>query len=179
VGGISLAEARERLNEAKKMIASGKSPAREKASDRARVKGAEAFGAWADNWLRGYQMADSTRDMRKSVYNRELKKVFGNQKLAEITHEDLRALTDTIVERGAPATAVHAREVVLNVYRWAIERGQNVENPAEMVRPTTIAKFVPRERALTPFEIDLMYKYMNRIGASPQYRAAIKLLLLT
>ena len=47
-----------------------------------------------------------------------------------------------------------------------------------MVRPTTIAKFVPRERALTPVEIDLMYKYMNRIGTSPQYRAAIKLLLL-
>ena len=53
------------------------------------MKGAETFGAWADKWLRGYQMADSTRDMRKSVYNRELKKVFGNQKLAEITHEDL------------------------------------------------------------------------------------------
>lgn len=45
---------------------------------------------------------------------------FGNQKLVEITHEDLRALTDAIVERGAPATAVHARGVVLQVYRWAI-----------------------------------------------------------
>lgn len=30
VGGITLAEARERLNEAKKMVASGRSPAREK-----------------------------------------------------------------------------------------------------------------------------------------------------
>jgi len=72
-GGITLAEARERLNEAKKMIAAGKSPAREKARDKARVKGAETFGAWAEKWMRGYQMADSTRDMRKSVYNRELK----------------------------------------------------------------------------------------------------------
>ncbi|MEZ8801204.1 tyrosine-type recombinase/integrase [Vibrio splendidus] len=179
VGGITLAEARERLNEAKKMIATGKSPAKEKARDRARVKGAETFSEWADKWLRGYQMADSTRDMRKSVYNRELKKAFGNQKLAEITHEDLRSLTDAIVERGAPATAVHAREVVLNVYRWAIERGKNVENPAEMVRPATIARFVPRDRTLAPAEIDLMYRYMNRIGTSPQYRAAIKLLLLT
>lgn len=178
-GGISLAEARERLNEAKKMITSGRSPAKEKARDRARVKGAETFDDWANKWLRGYQMADSTRDMRKSVYNRELKKPFGNQKLVEITHEDLRSLTDAIVERGAPATAVHTREVVLNVYRWAIERGQNVENPAEMVRPATIARFEPRDRSLEPAEIDLMYKYMNRVGTSPQYRAAIKLLLLT
>lgn len=94
-GGITLSEAREQLGEAKKMIAAGKSPAKEKARDKARVKDAETFGAWAEKWLRGYQMADSTRDMRRAVYERELKPKFGNQKLAEITHEDLRTLTDT------------------------------------------------------------------------------------
>ena len=113
VRGVTLAEARQRLSEAKKMIAAGKSPAKEKARDKKRVKDAETFGAWAEKWLRGYQMAESTRDMRKSVYKRELKKRFGNQKLTEITHEDLRALTDAVVDRGAPATAVHARDVVL------------------------------------------------------------------
>ena len=41
VGGITLAEAREQLGEAKKMIAGGKSPAKEKA----RTKDAETFGA--------------------------------------------------------------------------------------------------------------------------------------
>lgn len=46
-----------------------------------------------------------------------------NLKPTEITHEDLRALTDAIVERGAPARAVHAREIVYQVSRWAIERG--------------------------------------------------------
>ena len=178
-GGITLSEARERFNEAKKMVAAGKSPAREKSRDKARVKDAETFAAWAEKWLRGYQMADSTRDMRTSVYTRELKKQFGNQKLAEITHEDLRALTDAIVDRGAPATAVHAREVVLQIYRWAIERGQKVENPADKVRPTSIARFEPRDRALTPAEIGLMYRYMDRVGTSPQFRAAVKLLLMT
>lgn len=124
-------------------------------------------------------MVDSTRDMRRSVFEREFKPKFGNQKLAEITHEDLRALTDTIVERGAPAAAVHSREVVFQVYRWAIERGQKVENPGELVRPTTIAKFEPRDRALTTDEIGLMYQYMERIGTAPSFRAAAKLLLLT
>ena len=41
VGGITLAEARERLGEAKKMIAAGKSPAKEKAQDKAPIKDAE------------------------------------------------------------------------------------------------------------------------------------------
>ena len=179
VGGITLAEAREQLGDAKKLVAGGKSPAREKARDKVRVKDAETFGAWAEKWLRGYQMADSTRDMRRSVYDRELKPKFSNQKLAEITHEDLRALTDSIVERGAPATAVHVREIVMQVFRWATERGQKVENPADLVRPTSIARFEPRDRALTSDEIGLMYQYIERVGTSPTIRAAAKLLLLT
>lgn len=179
LGGITLAEAREQLGEAKKMIAAGKSPAKEKARAKARIKDADTFDAWAQKWLRGYQMADSTRDMRRSVYERELLPRFGKMKLQEIGHEDLRALTDHIVERGAPATAVHARELVLQIFRWAIERGQKVENPAELVRPASIARFEPRDRALTPEEIGLMYQYIERIGTSPSIRAAAKLLLLT
>jgi len=179
VGGITLAEARERLGEAKKMVSAGKSPAKEKARAKARTKGAETFDAWAEKWLRGYQMADSTRDMRRSVYERELKPQFGNQKLVEINHEDLRTLTDAIVERGAPATAVHSREIVMQVFRWAIERGQKVENPADLVRPASIAKFEPRDRALGPDEIALMYQYLDRIGTASSVRVAAKLLLLT
>ena len=89
LGGITLSEAREQLGEAKKMIAAGKSPAKEKARDKARVKDAETFDAWAQKWLRGYQMADSTRDIRRSVYERELLPKFGKMKLDEINHEDL------------------------------------------------------------------------------------------
>jgi hypothetical protein len=68
-GGITLAEARERFAEAKKMIAASKFPARDKAREKARVRDAETFGAWAEKWLRGYQMADSTRDMRVRSMN--------------------------------------------------------------------------------------------------------------
>lgn len=137
VGGITLAEARERLGEAKKMIAAGKSPAKEKARDKARVKDAETFGAWAEKWLRGYQMSETTRNMRRGTYKRDLKPKFGNRKLIEITHEDLRALTDAIVEQGRPSSAVVCREIMMLVFRWAIERGQKVENPADLVRPAS------------------------------------------
>lgn len=44
VGGITFAEARGRLGGARKMIAAGKSPAKEKARDKARVKDAETLG---------------------------------------------------------------------------------------------------------------------------------------
>jgi len=124
-------------------------------------------------------MADVTRDMCRATFERGLKPKFGSQKLTEITHEDLRALTDAIVERGAPATAALCREIVMQVFRWAMERGQKVENPADLVRPSTIAKFEPRDRTLTPDEIGLMYQYTKRIGTTPSIRAAAKLLLLS
>ena len=179
VGGITLAEARERLHEAKKMLAAGKSPAHEKARAKDKDKVSQSFDDWATAWLRGHEMAESTRDMRRSTYERELKPVFGNRLLAEITHDDLRSLTDKIVARGAPATAVHSREIVMMVFRWAMERGQRVENPADMVRPTTIARFEARDRALSSDEVRLFYQYLERIGTSPAIRAACKLLLLT
>ena len=72
--------------------------------------------------MQNYPMADSTRDMRRSVYKRELEKPFARNKLTESTHEDLRRITGAIVERDASPTAVQAREIVLQVYRWAIER---------------------------------------------------------
>lgn len=178
-GVMTLGEAREALVEAKKMIAAGKSPAKEKARAKARVKNAETFGAWADKWLRHHVMAESTRDMRRSVYERDLKPKFGNHKLEEITHEDLRALTDAIVARQAPATAVHAREIVMMVFRYAKERGQKVENPADLVRPSAIARFAPRDRALSPDEIALMYQYLDKAATGPQFKVAAKLLLLT
>lgn len=120
VNGITLGEAREKLSEAKKIIAAGKSPAREKSRDKARVNAGETFGAWAEKWLAVHQMADSTRDMRRSVYVREVKPKFENVKLLEISHEDVRMMADAIVDRGAPATAVHAREIVMMVFRYAI-----------------------------------------------------------
>lgn len=178
-GVITLAEARERLNEAKKQIAAGRSPAREKAREREREKTAKTFDDWAQAWLRGHEMADSTRDMRVGTYERELKKPFGGLLLGEISHEDLRQLTEKIVARGAPATAVHAREIVMMVFRWAIERGQKFENPADQVRPTTIARFAPRERSLSPDEIGIMYEYLERVASGPQFKAAARLLLLT
>lgn len=179
IGGITLAEARERLVQAKKQIQDGKSPAKEKLRAKAREDAAGTFGDWARRWLKDHKMADSTRDMRKSVYERDLAGRFGKMKLVEITAEDVRAMAEAILARGAPATAVHAREIVLMVFRYAIERGQRVPNPAEDVAPRTIATFEPKDRALTSDEIGLFYQYLEKVGTTPSIRAACKLLLLT
>lgn len=178
-GGLTLSEARVKLTEAKKGLVAGKSPSRQKAREKHKAKDADSFGEWTELWLKNHQMAESTRDMRRSVFERDLKAPFGRLKMGEVSHEDLRSLCDKIVERGAPATAVHAREVVHMVYRYALERGHKFENPAELVRPISIARFQPRDRSLSSAEIGLLYQYLERVSTAPTIRLAVKLLLLT
>lgn len=177
--GLSLKEAREKLDQARKALAQGVSPARQKTRERGKAAAAETFGQWAELWLKSHKMADSTRDMRRSVLERDLLAPFGKLKMWEITHQDLRALCDAVVGRGAPATAVHAREIVMMVFRYANERGHRYENPADMVRPHTIATFVPKDRALSVDEIRTAYKYLEYVATFPTIKLAVKLLLLT
>lgn len=178
-GQLNLAEAREKLTEAKKTIASGSSPARSKAREKQKSKEADTFGEWAELWLKTTIMAESTRDMRRSCYLRDIKEPFSKLKMGEITHTELRVLCNKIVDRGAPATAIHVREIVQMVYRYAYDKGHRHENPADQIRPTSIAKFEPRERSLSPREIGIMYQYLEHVSTSPTIRLAVKALLLT
>lgn len=177
--GITLKEAREMLAQAKKSLLEGRSPARLKTATKASLGKALRFGDWADKWLDNYQMAESTRDMRRSVFERDLRKPFGRLAMHEITEDELRALCDAIVARGAPATAVHAREVVLLVFRYAADRGHRHPNPALGVRPSSIATFQPRDRALSGEEVGLVFRYLEKVATSAPIRLAVKLLLLT
>ncbi|MCS0580700.1 Arm DNA-binding domain-containing protein [Massilia pinisoli] len=53
-GGIKFAETRELLIEAKKGLAAGRSPARQKASVTERKRDENTFGEWGEEWLEKY-----------------------------------------------------------------------------------------------------------------------------
>jgi integrase len=124
-------------------------------------------------------MADSTRAMRRTIYERELLPVWRNRLLTEITPDDLRAHCGKIVDRSAPATAIHVRDIVKQIYGFAILHGEKVANPADEVGPASIATFVPRDRSLSPSEIRVMLKQLEHIATLPTIRLGIKLYLLT
>lgn len=53
------------------------------------------------------------------------------------------------------------RDIVKQVYVYAIAHGEKVENPAESVRASLIATFVPKDRALSPLEIRLVIQHLE------------------
>ena len=177
--GISLARAREKLIDAKRAIAEGRSPAQEKQREKRRLKEAKSFGEFAERWFQEGRMADSTKAMRRAIYERDLLPKYRNRLLTEITAEDLRALCAAVKERGAPAVAIHVRDIVKQIYGFAILHGEKVHNPAEDVGPASIAHFVPRDRSLSPSEIRIMLNQLEHVATLPTIRLGMKLFLLT
>src|SRR6202795_2479927 len=177
--GLSLARARELCIDAKRAISEGRSPAIEKQREKRRILEARSFGEFGEKWLIVAPMADSTRAMRRSIFERELLPVWRNRLLTEITPDDLRAHCGKIVDRSAPATAIHVRDIVKQIYGFAILHGEKVANPADEVGPASIATFVPRDRSLSPSEIRVMLKQLEHIATLPTIRLGMKLYLLT
>ena len=177
--GLSLARAREKCIDAKRAISEGRSPAIEKQREKRRLLEAKSFGEFGEKWLLAGPMAESTRSMRRSVFEREMLPIWRKRLLNEITPDDLRAHCAAIVERGAPATAIHVRDILKQIYGFAILHGEKVANPADEVGPASIASFVPRDRSLSPAEIRVMLKQLEHVATLPTIRLGLRLYLLT
>ena len=176
---LSLAEARLLMTRAHRSIEQGESPSRSKVEKRTEAADALTFGSWAEKYFAEADLAESTKAMRKSVYDRNLADEFGRLKLEEITPVRLMARCEKIKERGAAAPAVHAREIVLQVFRFIQARGLKIDNPAESIRPSAIATFKARDRALTPAEIHNFFKALEQTATMSTLRLAVKFMLLT
>src|SRR4051812_2037057 len=131
--GISLKLAREKCLDARRLVEEGISPAHEKQREKRRLLEAKSFGEFSEKWFSEAPMADSTRAMRRSVYERDVAPAFKSRLLKEIEPSDLRALCVRIKDRGAPATALHVRDIVKQVYGFARLHGEKIANPADEV----------------------------------------------
>ena len=137
---------------ARKLVAEGKSPALEKQREKRRVSGEHSFGEVGARYFKEARMADSTWSMRKAIFDRDIEPFWKNRRLSEISPDDLRQLCGKVKERGAPATAIHVRDIVKQIFGFAILHGEKVPNPADEVGPASIATFEPKDRALSPAE---------------------------
>ncbi|WP_395443976.1 tyrosine-type recombinase/integrase [Caulobacter sp. UC70_42] len=177
--GVSLLKARELGMEARRRVREGVSPAIEKQRDKARIKAAKTFADFGRKWIEEGRMADSTRAMRRAIYERDVEPAFKNRMLSEIEPGDVRALCQLVKDRGAPATAIHIRDQINLIFAFARLHGEKVENPAKDVSPSSIWSFTPRERALSPKEIRLLYPLLEQVPTLPTIRLGMKLILLT
>jgi integrase len=184
---MSLAEARVLLADARRGVEVGISPSRAKAESRDQLSENLTFGKWTESYFAfkadpksgDEQLADSTLQLRRSNYRRLLQDQLGERQMDGIKAAELSKLFDKIKAERGPGPAVHARELVLLVYRYAIGKGTELANPAEAIARNTIATFVPRERNLNRREIKVFFDNLQETGTAASLRLAVKFMLLT
>ncbi|MEX5878713.1 tyrosine-type recombinase/integrase [Proteus vulgaris] len=177
--GITLAEARAELIEAKRLLNAGVSPASKKRDGIESKKIGTVFKDYTVNFLNDTQYADSTRAMKEAIIEKEIYPVFGKLQLEEITTPRLRALCEKIKDRGAKATALQVREIVGSVFTYAIDRGYEISNPADAIKASSIGTFQARERAMSPKEIGILFRELENYSCYPTLKLAVKFVLLT
>lgn len=184
---VSLKDARALRDRASRQVESGVSPSKAKVEKRTNAVDGDTFGSWVKRYFEfkadpksgDERLADSTLALRRSVYKRILEAPLGKKRLEEIKPTALAALLDTAKAERGPGPAVHARELVLLVYRFAIGKGVEVDNPAERIARKTIATFQARERNLSRHEIKTFFGALQHTATAPTLRLAVKFMLLT
>ena len=177
--GINLAEARDKLMIARKQVSEGISPAGEKRNQKNMIRNADRFSSFAEKYLEDVKLAESTKALRVATYERDIKSTFGNRLMTEISTDEIRRHCNKIKDRGAPSTAIFVRDLIANVYRYAIQRGHKFANPADEIANSSIATFKKRERVLTPREIKLFFNTLEETQSDFALKKAVKFILLT
>jgi integrase len=143
------------------------------------MNAAQSFADCAEGWFIEANVSDSTKNQRRSYYNRDIYPAFKDRLLSDITEADVRGLCDQVKARGAPGTAVQILGVIRAVYIFAMFKGYGGGNPARFIANSSIARFSPRNRALEPEEICVLYRLIANPQVKTYYQLAIRLLLLT
>ena len=182
---VSLAEAREKRDEAKKILREGRDPRH--AVKRGRLVGEEgiskSFEVVAREWHAlqlGRWKPVHANDVITSL-ERDIFPDLGSMPLADIDKPLLLAVLRKVENRSAIETARRLKQRVAAVYRYANAKGAKLENPAteinDALRPLPPAKRYP---ALLSVEaIKGLMTDIDRAGASPVNRLAARILALT
>ena len=96
---------------------------------------------------------------------------------ADICRRDIRALLDSIADRGQGREAEKRRQVCTAMFRWALSQDIVETDPTAGLTPYD--QGAPRDRVLSLEEIKLVWRWLDSGSLSPDAAEILKLELLT
>lgn len=182
---VSLADARERQADARKLLASGIDPMAQRKFEKTVWLEAEAnsfrtIGAlWFDHWKAdkaASHVAATGARLEASVYP-----AIGSRPVTEIEPPEIVRMVKAIEGRGAADVAKRAMQTTSQIFRYAIAHGYAKRNPAADLKPQDIIKprisenFARIDAKSLPKLLRALEVYNGKIVT----RLAIKLMMLT
>ena len=180
---ISLADARERREQARKVLANGSDPGEVKQSQKrqARIAAGNTFEAVAREWVDNMsgRWTEGHRDLTLRTLEQDAFPALGRRPVSEITPSELLAAIRAIEKRGALEIAGRVLQRCGAVFRYAIATDRCNSNPATELK----GALKPRKRGhYTTIEKGGFPKLLHDIDSyqgSPLTTAALQLMALT
>jgi len=138
---VSLAQARDRHADARKLLAIGTDPMGERKAGKVAqtVSGVtfeSVFKMWHEWWKEEKAEAHSAQVERRVIA--DIIPVFGTKPIDDVTAADVRDMMLAISKRGAKDVARRSHETTSQIFRYAIAHGYAKRNPAADFRPSDI-----------------------------------------
>jgi len=182
---VSLAQARDKAELARKLLATGVDPMAARKSDKIarRLAVEDTFAAVAKKWWESWKAARSDSHT-VYVWRRLEADVFpaiGKRPVAEIEAPELVAMMKAIEKRGALDIAKRALQTCSQIFRYAIAHGLAKRNPAVEIRPSDVLASRKKENyaRLDSKELPELLRKIEVYNGSTVTRVAIKLMAMT
>jgi integrase len=177
---VSLKDARERREDARRLILSGGDPSAQRQAQRAAR--ADTFEALAREWLGVQAKSLGPRTLRKKTERFEafVFPYLGKKPITEIKAPEMLAVLKRIEARGKHETAHRVRSECGNVFRYAVATGRAEQDPTIHLRGAISAvSRKNRPAILDPARIGELMRAIDGYRGDVSTEFALKLLPLT
>lgn len=177
---VGLAEARDKHQAAKKLLAAGVDPGVHRKAERAisSDRAANSFAVVGEELLikRAKTITPGTAARERRLLDKDLSPYIGARPVAEVTAPELLSALRRIEARGAVETAHRARTLSSQVFRYAIATGRADRNPASDLAGALEQPEKSHFPSITePAEVAPMLRALHGYYGTPVVMAALKL----
>ena len=182
---VSLAEAREKRDQMRKLIAKGIDPVQSQkaAKEAKKLAQTNSFEAVARTWFEGWKDARSTRHAEYVIRRLEADvfPVIGSRPVSEIQAPELVKMMKAIQRRGALDIAKRCYQMTGQVFRYAIAHGIAERNPAGDIKPSDIlpSRLKTNYARVDAKELPALLRAIEAYQGTQVTRLAMKLMTLT
>jgi len=181
---VSLATARSRRDDARKLLADGKDPAEQRklAKIDAAAAARNTFGAVAADYLNKLKeegAAQATLDKNRWLLE-DLASSLTKRPLTTITPAEILFLLQRIEKTGRRETAHRLRGIIGSVFRFAVATLRATQDPTYALRGALLKKTVKHRAAIIDErELGALMRSIDAYDGWPTIKAALQLLALT
>jgi integrase len=183
--GVGLADARERRDAARKLLAGGKDPSAERKAEKREAKGRAAnsfevvarewYGKQAHTWVESHA-SDVLRRLEANLFPE-----IGARPIADLDAPELLEAARKIEQRGAYDLAHRVLQVSGQVFRYGIATGRCKRDPSRDLRGALTPHKARNQAAVKPDELPALLRAIDGYAevGDRQTALALRLLALT